>query len=99
MAEFTTTITKTVNCPECASEKVVMAGTHGGERRYLCRGCKTWFRAGGKSKGRRVAAEQIGAAIRMYYSGTSYKQVAVSIATSIRPVIATTISPPWAWVS
>ena len=78
MAEFTETVTttRTINCPECASEKVVKSGRQSGEQRYLCRGCNRRFRANGKAMKRRVAAEQIGAAIRMYYSGTSYKQIA-----------------------
>lgn len=76
MAEFTTTETITINCPECASEHVVKVGKQSGEQRYLCRDCKTKFRAGAKAKGRRMTAEQTGAAVRMYYSGMSYKQIA-----------------------
>ena len=76
MAEFSETITKTVNCPDCASGHVVKIGKQSGEQRYLCRGCKTKFRASGKAKGRRIPAEWIGAAIRKYYSGMSYKQIA-----------------------
>ena len=76
MADFTETTTKTVNCPDCASGHVVKVGKQSGEQRYLCRGCKTKFRANGKAKGRRIPAEWIGAAIRKYYSGMSYKQIA-----------------------
>ena len=76
MAEFTETTTKTVNCPDCTSNHVVKIGKQSGEQRYLCRGCKTKFRANGKAKGRRIPAEWIGAAIRQYYSGMSYKQIA-----------------------
>ena len=76
MAEFSETITKTVNCPDCASGHVVKIGKQSGEQRYLCRGCATKFRASGKAKGRRIPAEWIGAAIRQYYSGMSYKQIA-----------------------
>ena len=76
MAEFTTTVTETVNCPDCESERVVKVGTRNGYQRYLCRGCSKKFNTTGKSKGRRVPPEQIGAAVRMFYSGTSYKQIA-----------------------
>ena len=76
MAEFSETTTKTVNCPDCASGHVVKIGKQSGEQRYLCRGCATKFRANGKAKGRRIPAEWIGAAIRQYYSGMSYKQIA-----------------------
>ena len=78
MAEFTETVTttKSVNCPTCASERVVKSGKQSGEQRYLCRGCNRRFRANGMAPKRRIPAEWIGAAIRQYYSGMSYKQIA-----------------------
>jgi transposase-like protein len=81
MTEFTETITttKTVNCPACESARVIKAGVQSGEQRYLCRVCNTRFRAGSKALGRRMPADQVGAAIRMFYSGMSYKQIAESM--------------------
>ena len=78
MAEFTETVTttKTVNCPVCESGRVIKAGVQAGEQRYLCHACNIRFRAGSKALGRRVPADQMGAAIRMFYSGMSYKQIA-----------------------
>ena len=78
MADFTETVTttKTVNCPTCASERVVKSGKQSGEQRYLCRGCNRRFRANGMAPKRRMQAEWVGAAIRKYYSGMSYKQIA-----------------------
>ena len=78
MAEFTTTTTYTVNCPDsdCESEQVVKIGMRNGYQRYLCRGCSKKFSNNGKAEGRRIPAEWIGAAIRQYYSGMSYKQIA-----------------------
>ena len=74
MADFTTSYT--VNCPECASDHVVKVGVRNGQQRYLCRGCKRKFRANGKAQGRRMDAELMGSAIRDFYTGKSYKQIA-----------------------
>lgn len=79
MAEFSTTTTRTINCPDCASDRVVKVGTQSGEQRYLCRACKKKFRASGKAEGRRMTPEQTGAAVRMFYAGMSYKQIAESV--------------------
>ncbi len=76
MAEFVETTTKVVNCPACGSGRVYKAGKQSGEQRYDCRDCKKRFRANGKAQGRRVPSEWVGAAIRKYYAGMSYKQIA-----------------------
>ena len=80
MAEFTETVTKIVNCPICASDKVTKSGQQRGQQRYLCKSCNKRFRANGKGMGQRIPAEQKGMAIRMFYSGMSYKQIAESMA-------------------
>ncbi len=78
MAEFTetTTTTYTVNCPGCHGDKVKKHGKQSREQRYFCKTCKKAFRAGGKAEGRRMDAEMMGSAIRDYYTGKSYKQIA-----------------------
>lgn len=76
MAVFTETITKTINCPACGSAHVVKTGKQGEHQRYLCRGCDKVFRAPGIAPGHRVPSEHMGMAIRMFYSGMSYKQIA-----------------------
>ncbi len=76
MAAFTTLTTYAVNCPACESGRVVKMGIRNGQQRYLCRGCRKSFRANGKPAGRRMDAELIGSAIRDYYTGKSYKQIA-----------------------
>ena len=45
-------------------------------QQYLCRGCGKQFAANGKALRKQYPADQIAAAIDMYYSGMSYKQVA-----------------------
>ena len=47
----------TINCPECANDKVVKVGEQTGEQRYLCKACKKKFRANGKAQGRWRDAE------------------------------------------
>ena len=76
MAEFTESVTKTVNCPYCPSVKVSKHGKQQGHQRYVCNGCGRTFTDTGKLHGHRFTADQIGAAVRMFYSGTSYKQIA-----------------------
>ena len=72
---------KTVNCPNCKSAHIVKIGTRNGYQRYLCRACSKKFHTNGKAAGRRFPADQMGAAIRLFYSGMSYKQIAESMET------------------
>ena len=76
MAEFTETKTIKIDCPDCHSTHVVKMGKQNGQQRYLCRGCSNAFRANGMPEGRQASAEQMGMAVRMFYSGMSYKQIA-----------------------
>ena len=80
MAEFTEVTTVKIHCPDCASSHIVKIGRQNKQQRYLCRGCAKKFRANGMPTGRRVPAEQLGMAVRMFYSGMSYKQIAESMA-------------------
>ena len=80
MAEFTKTVTETVNCPGCGGDRVIKNGNQSGQQRYQCKACKKQFRANGKSTGRRVPDEQTGGAIHMYYGGMSYKQIGETVA-------------------
>ena len=80
MATFTEVASFKINCPSCASSHIVKMGKQNDQQRYLCRGCGKKFRANGMPTGRRVPAEQLGMAVRMFYSGMSYKQIAESMA-------------------
>ena len=79
MTEFTEPMA--VNCPDCESTRIVKIGTRNGYQRYLCRACSKKFHTNGKAKGRRFPADQMGAAIRMFYSGMSYQQIAEDMET------------------
>ena len=76
MSEFTTSTTYTVNCPACDADHVIKIGKQSGEQRYRCKSCNKKFRAGGKAEGRKMDAELMGSAIRDFYTGKSYKQIA-----------------------
>lgn len=76
MARFQQTATYSLSCPSCKSDHVVRMGVRNGQQRYLCCACRKSFRANGKASGRRMDAELMGSAIRDYYSGKSYKQIA-----------------------
>ena len=79
MAKYTQTTSVTLNCPACSSERVVKIGKRNGHQRYLCRGCTKKFQANGNTAGRRFPPEITGAAVRMFYSGMSYKRIAEHI--------------------
>ena len=67
------------NCPCCGHAKIVKNGKQAGKQRYRCKDCRRQFNDTGAVGGHRVPAEQIGAAIRMCYGGTSYKQAAETL--------------------
>ena len=76
MAEFTQITTYALACPACESDRVVKDGFQKGTQRYECKTCQKKFRANGKATGRRMDSELIGSAIRDFYTGKSYKQIA-----------------------
>ncbi len=76
MARFSTTTTYEVKCPHCGGDRVIKVGVRNGQQRYECKACKRKFRANGKAKGRQMDAELMGSAIRDFYTGKSYKQIA-----------------------
>lgn len=73
MAEFS--ITYNVTCPSCGDGQVIKKGQRNGNQRFGCKICGKWFRIN-KQEGRKFDAEQIGIAVRLYYSGVSYRQLA-----------------------
>jgi transposase-like protein len=80
MARFTETTTYEIHCPACDGDRVVKIGFQSGTQRYRCKSCRKDFRANGKAEGRRMESEVIGAAIRDFYMGMSYKQIAEAMA-------------------
>ena len=80
MAKFTETVTREINCPYCDESRVVKNGKQAGKQRYRCKGCRKQFNDTGALHGHRVPTNQVGAAIDMFYSGMSYKQIAEMMA-------------------
>ena len=70
MTKFTKVITETVNCPACSDEQVVKEGTNA-----VFAKCNKKFRGDGMAVGRGMPAFRIGAAIRNFNMGLSYKQI------------------------
>ena len=73
----------TVTCPSCGDGRVIKKGTRNGHQRFKCNACKKRFRIylpfstpSSKHEGRKFDSEQIGIAVRLYYSGVSYGQLA-----------------------
>ena len=80
MAKFTETVTREVKCPYCGDDAVSKWGKNAnGKQTYRCKQCGKRFLHIGQVAGRHASAEQIGAAVRMYYGGTSYKQTAETL--------------------
>ena len=75
MARFSKTTTYEINCPACGCDRVIKVGVRNGQQRYQCKNCDKKFRASGKAQGRRMDAELMGAAIRDFYTGKSYKAI------------------------
>ena len=71
--------TFTVICPECGGGHVKKVGMQAGHQRYQCHACNKKFRHG-IEVGKRIPAEQVGHAVRSYYMGMSYKQIAEAMA-------------------
>lgn len=82
MAKFTKTTTEeiSVDCPRCAGGQVIKYGRRNGYQRYRCMDCRKAFRYNGDAPGHRVPSEHIGMAIRLFYSGMSYKQIGETMA-------------------
>ena len=78
MAKYSQTIT--VQCPRCGSGKVVKRGYHEGKQTFSCKTCARRFFESGETLDNR--AQQVGAAISMYYDGLSYKRIAENIAAT-----------------
>ena len=76
MAEFSETTSYTVNCPSCKGGHVIKQGKQNDQQRYKCKSCKKVFRYNDKAEGRMFSPEQMGIAVRLYYSGVSYQQLA-----------------------
>ena len=77
--QFTTTETFDLACPACESRGIVKVGMRDGYQRYQCKACRKKFHTKGTAQGKRFPPEQMGAAIRMFYSGMSYKQIGESM--------------------
>ncbi len=71
-----TTKTFELACPGCDGKGIVKVGKRDALQRYRCKACRKDFHAKGTAPGKRFPPEQMGAAIRMFYSGMSYKQIA-----------------------
>ena len=80
MAKYTVVTTTAIECPVCASDRVKKIGVRSGHQRYRCNACSKNFYANGNTPGRRFPPDRMGAAIRMFYSGLSYKQIAETMA-------------------
>ena len=76
MADDTETMTTKILCPDCDSPDVVKNGFQNGQQRYRCKPCDNRFRYNGKPEGRQFQTEHICSAVRMFYMGMSYKQIA-----------------------
>ena len=78
-SSYIETTRRVVKCPYCDSEKLAKWGTTTeGNQRYRCgaESCKRTFLDTGTLNGRRMNPDMVGSAIRDFYTGKSYKQIA-----------------------
>ncbi len=78
-SSYIETTRRVVKCPYCDSEKLAKWGTTSeGNQRYRCGSdsCKRTFLDTGTLNGRRMDPDMVGSAIRDYFTGKSYKQIA-----------------------
>ena len=78
-SSYIETTRRVVRCPYCDSQKLAKWGTTSeGNQRYRCgaESCKRTFLDTGTLNGRRMDPELVGSAIRDYFTGKSYKQIA-----------------------
>ena len=79
-ADYIETTQRATRCPYCGDARIVKNGKQAGKQRYRCKGCSKQFNDTGALHGHRVPTNQIGAAVDMFYSGMSYKQIAEMMA-------------------
>ena len=79
-ADYIETTQRATRCPYCGDAKIVKNGKQSGKQRYRCKGCSKQFNDTGALHGHRVPTNQVGAAVDMFYSGLSYKQIAEMMA-------------------
>ena len=65
-----------MNCPYCDSSKTSFNGRRKQRQNHRCSGCGKQWKEGGAVGGRSFPPDQIGDAIQMYYTGSSFRQAA-----------------------
>ena len=78
-SSYIETTRRAVQCPYCDSKTIAKWGkTSEGHQRYRCSSasCRRTFLDTGALDGRRMNPELVGSAIRDFYTGKSYKQIA-----------------------
>ena len=80
-ADYIQTTRRAMKCPYCGQDKPAKWGRNSnGNQRYRCTPCGKAFLHTGALAGHRAPADHIGAAIRTFYGGNSYKQTAETLA-------------------
>lgn len=63
-------------CPSCSASDFIKYGkSRNGVQIYYCKSCRKRYTATGALPGRRFPPEQVGAAIRMFFEGMSYRDI------------------------
>ena len=78
MATYSRTVT--ISCPACQGSDIVKHGHKSGRQRFKCKACNRTFTNSGATKRMRFTPDQIGAAIRMYYTGMPYRGITLNLA-------------------
>ncbi len=69
-----------IGCKHCHNTDIVKYGTYKGRQRYFCNACQRKFADTNALPGKRFPAEQVGAAVGMFYRGLSTQEIGQQLA-------------------
>jgi transposase-like protein len=75
MGKVHTAEPQVITCPRCGSEETMKYGTESGVQQYICSKCRSKFNAKGAPKWLHTPANQVAAALAMFYDGLSFADV------------------------
>ena len=82
-----------IHCPECGADRPYKNGHRAGRQLYKCQDCGRQFGGGQYPSGKRFPDAVIADALRQYYEGQTYREVAVHLSQK-HGITDTAIAPP-----
>lgn len=96
LAEHHFTEPQPIRCKWCGSEDIMKYGVRKGVQEYICQKCGRKFTANDAPYKKQTPAEQIGAALNMFYDGMSFSDISRHLGEAYgNPVVESTV---YRWV-